>query len=77
MFTVNGPHGPDASNNKRKPQTVCATCDKFHAASSLLKRQDCLMVQSRPGAAVLACGHFKCDNKGHCERMSQSNRKNQ
>ena len=48
-----GLRGPGTSNNERTLQTVCATCDKFHAASSLVNTHDCLAVGSRPGKVSL------------------------
>lgn len=55
------------SNNERAPQTS-ATCDKFHAASSLVNIQDCLTVGSCPGTVAVvffARGHMRHGNKGH------------
>lgn len=70
-----GQCGPGTSNNERTLRTVCATCDEFHAASSLVNVQDCLTVGSCPGTVSVvfsAHGHQKCGNKGLSQGMSQS-----
>lgn len=57
--------------------SVCATCDKFHAALTLVNTQDCLTVGSCPGTVAvifilffLAHGHLNYGNEGHSRGMS-------
>lgn len=61
----------------RRGQCVCATCDKFHAALTLVNTQDCLTVGSCPGTVAvifilffLAHGHLNYGNEGHSRGMS-------